>query len=51
MANGASELRERAKECRDLARRMERHEERERLEEMAKSWEELAAEARRKSSR
>ena len=46
MANDAPRLREFAKECRELARRVDCREDRERLEEMAKSWEQLAKQHR-----
>jgi len=43
MANDAPKLRKLAKECRDWARQADRREDREKLEQMAKSWEALAA--------
>jgi hypothetical protein len=48
MANDAPEFKKFAKECRDLARRVVNSGDREKLEEMAKAWEELAAQQDKK---
>ena len=44
------EYKKNAQECRELARRMPRREDRERLERMAEAWEELAEGHQKKSA-
>ncbi len=45
MRGEKAQYRQNAKECRELARTMARAEDREKLEKMAQTWEELASEA------